>query len=320
MAFRSSLFIDRLALTMDVCRGSRTRALLVAEGLEAQMLLVRSSRRDLLLHYRHAYELRFGEEQTLTIQLEPKIAYRPEERQMARGHRFVRIDWNPNKARKADPHQWGRIYELLVELVPGFNMEYLLAHAMITRVDCSFDLHGQHVSGLQIFSLLRRAHTDHFHNGPLGLVNSIGIGRYDGDKYLRVYDKRFEMQSAQIGRLARPIENRRVVRRKRPWTRFELRLKDVGSFDALNSIRNPFSGYTVRILEQMARAATGYVDGWFIDSCRLRGVHAALSTIANQRTRTRYANIVRQIDPPEWWDADQIWSEMNAAMEEVFSP
>ncbi|MCW5669761.1 MAG: hypothetical protein KIT86_08870 [Hydrogenophaga sp.] len=250
--------------------------------------------------------------------MNPLMAHRVDTEGNARGRRFMRLEWNPNEARRANPQHWSQIQHVLSELIPGFDIEYVLEHAVITRIDLAFDLHGQHVNGIQVFSLLRRAHSGRYEHGPLGVTNSIEIGRYGGDRYLLVYDKRLQLGSALIGRFTRAARTSNLVRRTRPWTRFEVRLKDVGSFAELDALSNPFAGYTVSTIGQMGESVSGYVEGWFLDACRYRGIQAALSTIPNQRTRTRYASLVRKLEPPEWWSPEALWSEMPVAVADIF--
>lgn len=318
MSYRTNIFIDKLNITYDVRRELHSRVLGAADGLAIDERLVRIYRSDLLNNYQRAYEFEFGCGEKLKIQMHPWVSHNPVAVRASRGRRFIRLEWNPRKARLVDPHSWQCVMHLLSELIPGFTQDSLLNSACITRMDLAFDLYGQHVNALQIFSLLRRAFSGHYVHGPAGTTNAIEIGRPDGDKYLRVYNKRLERQITQIEVIASPTIGSRVIRRRRSWTRFELQLRDVGSFARLEAMANPFAGFTVRTVDQIATLANGYIAGWFLDSCRFRGVHAALSTIQNQRARTKYANLVRQAEPPHWWDAEILWLEMPAALQEVF--
>ncbi|MGE0347703.1 hypothetical protein [Hydrogenophaga sp.] len=178
------------------------------------------------------------------------------------------------------------------------------------------------MNDLQVFSLLRRAFTGHYKYGPLALLNAIEIGRAKGDKYLRVYDKIVQLKNALLEGNSDPLERYLPPARGRrtiPHVRFELQLRDVGSLPDLLRMSNPWAGFTVRTIRGIAERGTGHVFSWFLDSCRMRGVHAALSFIEDQRQRTKFANRVREASPPTWWDADAIWAELGDALQVAFT-
>lgn len=149
------------------------------------------------------------------------------------------------------------------------------------------------------------------------------FGRSNSDRYLLVYDKDFHLRMSAIAgynntagadsRRARPL-----LRRTRTRTRFELRLKDTGPLANLQSISNPFSRYTVKEFRQLEQSLCGFQLAHFLDSCRLRGMQSALSLITDRRTRARYAAAVREVDPPEWWGSEELWTERHQAFGEVF--
>jgi len=318
MSHRSSLFIDKLNITYDIRRELHSQVLLMAEGLETEERWTRIHRSRLLNNYRCAYAFDLGLGECLTVQMHPWTAHDSSAQRSSRGRRFMRLEWNPRRAKQVDASYWLRFSELLGELIPGFADENLLENAYVTRMDLGFDVRGQHVDSLQVFSLLRRAASGHYVHGPTGKRNAIEIGKPEGDRYLRIYDKWLQSNITQPQSTPRHGSHPRLLRRQRSWTRIELQLRDVGRFARLGCIRNPFAGYTIRAIERIANTQIEYVEEWFLDSCRQRGLHAALSLIPKQRTRTKYVNLVREAESPSWWNADQIWADLPAALTAAF--
>jgi hypothetical protein len=322
MSYRTRLFLDKISITVHVDRSLHHRILLASEGMELQEKIRRKSGpSELLKNYRRAYTLGLGGGEELTIQLDPRREARNQQTTAFPHHRFLRLEWNPCKAHFANHAAFTLITQFLAELIPGFEIIAFLEAINITRIDISFDVRGVHVDGLCISALLRRTFTGHYVYGPSGARNSMEFGQPTSDQYLLVYDKNLEQKINKNGRFdGSPINDARrakVVRRSR--TRFELRLRDVGPLSRLFSMPNPFSRYTVRGLFNVERERRGHVFEWFLDSCRQRGVQAALSRIENPRQRTKYALAIREAQPPSWWEPSVLWNELAAAVKEAFS-
>lgn len=322
MSYRTSLFVDRLTLTYDVPRNAHSDVLARIQGLINEDRLRPAYRGDLRANYRLAYSYEFGNGAKLYLQAHPRGDENASSARATRGRRFLRLDWNPRKARRLGGHRSDQVVNLLSELIPNFSYEDWVEDVCITRIDLAFDVRREPMNDLQVFSLLRRTFTGHYKYGPYSLLNAIEIGRAWGDKYLRVYDKIVELKNALLEGNADPIEcylpplpGRRTI----PHVRFELQLRDVGSIAGLLRMNNPWSGFTVRTIHAIATRGSGYMFAWFLDSCRTRGVHAALSFIENQRERSNFANRVREASPPAWWDADEIWAELGDALRAAFA-
>lgn len=276
----------------------------------------------LLKIYSIAYSLEFGGGESLVIQMAPWEGLRASGEASHR-RRFLRCEWNPAKASLANAFSSARIGEVLGHLIPGFSSTRWHQNMHVTRLDLAFDLYRVSLDGICISALLRRAFSGiytHHRYGAGGRRTGLEIGKPDSDCYLRVYDKNLERQYRQNGGLvrtpARNITASRVLRRTRSCVRFELQLRDVGLLERLGAMSNPYDRYTVR--EISGGVQNDHVFGWFLDSCRLRGMQAALSTIANQRQRTAYIRLVRETAPPPWWNAETLWREVPAAIGGAF--
>lgn len=320
MSRRTPLFIDKISITSHIDRALRNHVLMACEAMEVNERL---SRRlwpsELLKNYQRAYTMSLGGGEELAIQLDPRRDSRDQKTGTSR-HRFLRLEWTPHYVTAGCPSAFLPLHEFLVDAIPCFELGAFLETMNITRIDISFDVRGVHVNGLEISALLRRNFTGHYVNGPHGLRNAVYLGQPTSDQYLLVYDKNLEEKKRQNGSIGEwPLNQmRRGKPVPRSRTRFELRLRDVGSLGRLFGMSNPFDRYEVREFFNVERAMRGHVMEWFLDSCRVRGVQAALSRVEDPRQRARYAQAVRETRPPAWWNTDQLWGELAEAVQRTF--
>lgn len=233
----------------------------------------------------------------------------------------MRIEWNPTEANKACGDAMEQIASVLSHCIPGGSVNLIL-EGHITRIDLSFDLSGANMHDFSVSAMLRRnqsgkyeqLHETYTHAGK---INSRYLGKADSNKYLLIYDKWAERESPQFAgnkpRRNEVYEGR--YRRARPlsWIRFELTLRQVGSWDSLFDSPNPFNRYLVAQHECIPSALRGYEGVFFAAACEKFGTQAALSLIEDTKLRNRYAKALRQAGPPDWWKPEEIWSELGGA-------
>jgi hypothetical protein len=297
---RSVLYIDRLSITLPVERSDHEVVLQnLAEHASTGLITQEQNPYSALLKsYRFAYHIHFDERTTCIVQVAPR----------AYGSRYIRLEWNPAKARKAHRNPMGRIMEMLQTCLPNYSPNLVL-EANITRIDLSFRLYGVSVDSILVCTILRK---------PLS-------GRYFAphvDQYLLIYDKKLEIASRQIGQLGkhhgRETSTTRVRHAALALTQFELRLRSVGTFENLASIPNPFETYTVTSYERAKHLKVGHQWVWFVDSCKMRGAQAALSMIEDRRERTKYRRELETSGQPSWWNPTKIWAELPHALSRMF--
>lgn len=337
MLMRTDLFVDRLSMTLDVPPRDQISLIHCLEGLMSQEILADAGPySDLRKAYRHAFKFELANS-TVTFQLEPYGTPAGTTR-AAGARRFLRVQFNPAKARAEQFDVLGFIVEHLQAAVPSFTHQHLLMSASITGIDLTFDAFCR-IESFDLFYILRAIATRRYSvlsavdeqtletsYHPNGLVNSKDYGKYDGDRYLVVYDKVTELRTCQIEGLsnsARGVYRRcavtnRWIRYERPRTRFELSLNDVGNAANLLRMRNPFRRYTVRHLGAELRGLRQHEQQMFYDSCARRGLHQALSLIEDKSERKRFANAVRALPTPTWWEATRIWAELPHALALAF--
>lgn len=318
MDARTNLFIDWLSLTLSINNSYHNEVMDRLHGLAVDGVIFReeNAHSGLFKSYRTAYHIKLNQKEFCTIQVRPHIP----------SHRFMRIEWNPNKAQKAHIDSWHYIQNILSECIPSYSFD-LITNANITRIDLSFDLRRIPIESLLVFATLRKnfsARYLQFHEkfGKTGRLNALEIGRSDGDQYLLIYDKNLERetrQSSGIPHSSVDSQNPRTAHRiKASRTRFELRLRSVGTWGDLNSISNPFERYTVISHINAGCVKNDHHWQFFIDSCKWRGAQAALSLIENRRERTCYRDALQVLDPPTWWSPEQIWVELPNAVRQTF--
>lgn len=311
---RSHLFIDRLSMTILIEPAERSPVVEILLSLASDGTLHAEQNRysGLLKSYRYAFYLPFDEERSCSIQVMPR----------APGSRFMRLEWNPANAQKVHADPMGHIVELLRRCVPSYSANLIL-DANITRIDLSFRLYRIHVDSLLVFTTLRkpvsgRYFAPHAQYDRTGRLNSMEIGRPDGDQYLLIYDKCLERENRQIGRLAQFAASLRhspeVRRIKAPLSQFELRLRNIGNIENLGSMPNPFTLYSIINHTNAGGIRNDHQWQWFVDSCKVRGGQAALSMIENRRERTEFRNALRESNPPSWWNPVEIWREVPDAI------
>lgn len=320
---RTNLFIDRTSFTLAIPTSDRAN---LHRSLN-EMLLDDAIQRvdnpfsELLKSYRYAYVLPLAEGSQLSIQVEPRDSAESTDitRPRRRGtRRYLRIEWNPHAATTRGGLAFDHVLRLLARIISSFNIEMLL-QANITRMDLTFDVLGVHVDRIDVFTLLRRTNSVRYKYGPIGMLNSTRLGLYGADKQLLVYDKSLEQRTRQIEQYAQRCWSARgpLIRRRPAHTRFELQLRDIGPLEVLGTMANPFATYTVRTLQGHDNAGDSLWP-FFLDSCRLRGIQAALSRIPDRAQRDKLRRRVQMLDPPSWWNPQQLWQELPAAIAQVF--
>lgn len=301
---RSKLFIDKLSLTLNIpiADHGHVKGAFDYACLDDRLERESNVHSELFKNYAHAYRLNFGPTCFCTVQLQPR---RP-------GHRFIRLEWNPNLAQAANPESIGMIHALLSECVPSYESIQLF-DARITRIDLAFDVYRTRVESVFISSLLRKNSSGQYVQLSeeflhTGYVNARYVGKPGSDKYLLIYDKDLEAANREI----RPIPA--IPRYPIPRTRFELRLRNVGTLSQLAMQGNPWLAYSVTSRMRVSGIKNDFAWQHFLDSCSYRGAQAALSMIPNRRKRTEYRNALYESTPPQWWNPEQIWRELVPAI------
>lgn len=311
--------IDKLSMTIDINSRAHSGVLqrLQAMELHEDVLRVTNADSNLLKSYRYAYLVNISPDQACTIQIAPKD--RGDRR------RFMRLEWNPHKSSRGGGNSFDRILHCLSECIPTFDPIAVITESSITRIDISFDLFRVPVDSLLAFTILRKPNSRRFAElqqdyGPRGYLNSVDLGRYDADRYLVIYDKNIERRKRGIGGIGLYKNGTTVGYRPIPRTRFELRLRDVGTYRDFLTLPNPYENYTITTFRSARAPSQDHHWVHFLDSCEVRGAQAALSLIENRRIRTQYRDALRACQPPDWWNPSLLWEEAKNAFRRILLP
>jgi hypothetical protein len=284
--------IDKISLTLPLF-GIDANPRLVHEIFEQitqdRTELERARDPDLFKNYRYAWLLRLDEENHCVVQYSPR----------GRNTNFTRLEWNPAKV---GARGMNRIRNFLAECLP--SIDEAINNARITRIDLAFDVWRVHIDSILIFAGSRKPNSRAYFQSN-GRLNALEIGLRKSNRFFKVYDKRLN-----------DIENgkRRIAGSK---TRFELSLKDIGGWAQLETMQNPFPFYSVLMLVNIGGVSTDHTWQWFVDSCKGRGAQAAISLIQDRRQRKAYQSALRELDPPNWFDPDSLWSELPDALNQI---
>ena len=130
---------------------------------------------------------------------------------------------------------------------------------------------------------------------PTGTTQSLYIGDKNSNLHYCIYDKNRNQHL--------PHEYEEPI-----ITRFEARTKRSMSPIELPLIANPLANLSVVELDLLSdRTQLQGIDCWFLDSCRYRGMQAALRLCRDSRTRTRYRDIINDAGAAAWWDPTSLW-------------
>lgn len=280
-------------------------------GLEGSDELSSANRwSDLRRNYALAYRMvGLNSKSLCTVQADPyelrQASFTGMPLRSDRGQRgFMRVEWNPSAL---GPLSKSRLSMLLETIVPGYSAQLFLSTARVTRIDLSFDIYNVHPDSFLVFTPpLRKTVSVRYAYGGEGGCNAIQIGSSTSDRQLLIYDKRLQLD---LQSRARTVP---LLRRSR--TRFELRLQ-ASSLQALMTGPNPFAQYVV--VPKALMSTQGFklheVD-FFLDSCIQRGAQAALSRIEDIRLRRKYAEALRAIPSPNWWQPSITWAQLPRAL------
>lgn len=286
MVSLSHLFIDKIALTIPVQSQSLQHG--IAEQLRAcaEARIIESVLYgDLLLRYFLAYSIPLAGGRSAVVQIAPR----------GDGLNYFRCEYNPSSRGLANEHPFSLIAGILFPAWAGFASS--LEHARINRMDFAIDIHGVPIDRLGVHHSSRSTFSRQY--GRDGRITGLYLGKRTSERHVVIYDKKREARACHA----------RILRGER--TRVEIRTTDIGPLSAVANMRNPFSAIAISIYPPHDADAHGYAH--FLDSCRFRGVQAALHLVQNRRKRAEYRDWLNQNCTPPWWDAGAIWAQRMTA-------
>lgn len=289
MARLSELKLDKLSLTLPIeneviKEGIRDYLSEAAHGQSSRIFPVRSGAR-----YGSAFQLRLTPEESCNIQIDP---YR-------RGHNYMRLEFNPAKLGESGCSVLREFLEGLL----GTDYTDAIRGCRITSIHFAIDLYRLNIENISVFKRTRVG--SHAYFTEEGKLSSLTLGSLKGGTCIYIYDKEREQRDKGRPSIATPK------------TRIEIRLRPKCSPQELQSIANLFDELTIVEYRSLSDFSSEHAWIWFLDSCRTRGTTAALALISDPKTRRRWANRIREIAPPAWWNPTAIWDQLGDALSRV---
>lgn len=303
MPSRSPLFVDKISLTLSLedvgAIGRITESVLHQDRVGGFRFLPMPREGG----YRHSKAIVFDNDCKVLVQYSPRRLSEAS-RQTDRRRRPLRLEWNPARLREAPEYQ-----AAFLAILRGWFRDALareMWRATITRIDFAADVRGVNLNRI----LVARSDTtvkSSLYLGREGQLESNYLGSKDSDLLYLLYDKRTE----RGGRVHGGGFER---------TRIEVRIREALRISELLSFENPFAKLTLREwrrLEICSNENSQHQWVWFFDSCKLRGLEAALNSIRDPRARRGWRRRVAEIESPEWWRPEEIWAGLPYAIEQI---
>lgn len=217
---------------------------------------------------------------------------------------FLRVDFNPAKVGSGGI---AYVKAIINSLVPG-GYQALVNQGKVTRLDVAVDIQNLRLQDLMVYAVAKRQsdlvqrHLDaNGHDCRLEFLTHY-LGSRRSDEYFCVYSKSLELGLKDEDR-----------------TRFEVRLRNnylrsvvasgakISSLAELCNLRNPFPSLEVHDFSQTL-VLKGSLVMLFLDSCRYRGLHAALRQLSS-RDRDKVRRLILPKIRSDWWHPDEWWAE-----------
>ncbi|HEY8606312.1 MAG TPA: hypothetical protein VIM12_04260 [Noviherbaspirillum sp.] len=310
-------------MTLDIPDADRDQVrlqlLALSELGEIEQVTNRYSK--ILKGYRYGFMLPFDDQSTYSclIQIEPNGAFR--------NSRYMRMEWNPSSASRVCANPAAGIRRMLEICVPSYSPG-LLSEANVTRIDLAFNLYRIPIDSILVSTILRKPVSGRYFAprakyGKTGYLNSQEIGDPESDRYLVIYDKNLEREFRNFegNRMSTEPQRSQFPRVQPRWARFEIRLRNLGSWGRLPYIQeNPFEAYSVTTYTTAQIIRDDHYWAYFLADCKLNGAQAALSKIIDKRERARMRKALYVGDPPLWWNPEALRMELSSALDRAFQP
>lgn len=285
-----AVIVDFLSFTFDVDVDSREGLVRYFHGAVSDRSSMYQPTYDMRQYgYRHGFQFAIN----CTTQKTCKVYYDPWRDNCS----FVRCVYNPSQVDNSGQED---IEDTLLVLTHHF-CEYSLDSLRITRLDVAIDILDAYIHRL-LATVPRHPQTrprlqkSCLYCSPTGTTQTLYIGDKNSELHYCIYDKNRNQH------LPRGHEEPIV-------TRFEARIKHTLYPSQLAALQNPLAGLDVIDFPRLEdSAAQDELAPWFLDSCRHRGLHAALRLCRNSRERIRYRRLIHEAGTAAWWNPEESWN------------
>lgn len=201
---------------------------------------------------------------------------------------YLRVDLNPSHADMV------AVTATLLTAIPSWESD-VSTLGKLTRFDAAVDVWGIRPDQLLAYYPGKQISQTYCKSGR---TETYTIGKRGEDNFIVIYDKRLEVKEMNIKYgLNIKVPDHDI-------TRLEIRMKPDCSFQALQSIANPFQ----KLMLKTHYPAKHSDELWrfFIATARFEGLQCALQRL-NPATRIKFQKRVNDY-PSTWWNPTKVWA------------
>lgn len=314
---KAAVKVDRLSITLDILSYQHDEVLKAAKDLCAvdkkgrHALHLRKQPNKHGSRYKQNYKIYNSNECIGFLSLDP----------LQSTIRFIRLDFNPSKIRRAGC----KIVAQAIRCLVGSNATEVINGANITRLDIAVDLYGIDINSMLYFS----AHTTD--TCTWGKIYKCGkqvmyrlesqyIGALKSNLRIVAYDKRAEIIKDSKGKI---VPKKSIVRNEFRLKPRQIKTKGSSSsckcsvqFDNLESLGNPMQN-----LHIIGIPIPDKDDGHFtllVHAAQHVGAQTALAMLKNSRKRAEYRkHLLGQA--ANYWKAEEYWARAIRAVKKTLA-
>lgn len=288
----SKLFCDKITFTIDYPNPKDQQT--IAKNMKELTAGKMHSYKGYSKRYVHRIFVKEKDEWDNALQM--MVEYLPR----ASGTSFVRLDFNPAHC------DMERILWFLTILLPG-GVTDLAAKGKVTRIDLTVDLTGVHVSSLLAVYPAMQVSKVYCKSG---MIETLGIGCYEGAKKIILYDK-----TRQVKEMNEKFGTNYSIPTD-PTTRVEICLRPNCGLSHLIELDNPFEKLIVSSIASIPKL-DDLTWKLFIAVAQMRGAQDALLMVDDKNLRKAYRERVKG-GIAQWWNVTKIWAGWHGVLEDVF--
>ena len=284
----SPLFIDKLSFLL---KPKRDLNYFYDNALEiittSKKEIIKSAKYTKGERYKHSFIIELGNNTHCLAQFKPlqecNAAFRFELNPAHAGHTGINI-----------------LQNYLIQFF-GESTEELMRQAFFSSLDIAADISYVNVDDLMIFR--EKTKRSAMYWGENGKVETVYLGSPRSDKQIKAYNKRVEA-----------LENRNIdLTEEKTRVECSLRPRNCQLSDLLK-IDNPFAGLHMLQTDDSTITNTSDLTRMFIDSCRYRGMAAALERVHSLERRTQLRSRFVKRYKANWWNVETLWNTFGNAI------
>lgn len=331
MARRSSLFVDRLVLTIDIPQEDR-------EDIRCRIPTTddpswRINRRGPSGIYETNFNLDLGNQRLERGRWDDDAPDRsPVDRPESqlgtsayvsiapryRHQRYLRIEYSPHAAGESGRQRLREFIEVLL----GRDYERRIREARISRIDVGFDVWRVKLADLRIEMAARQGQRfRRQYVGASGELETIYLPA-GGIGFLAIYDKKRDLN--RRNKKESLLRGTTYAPRVTECVRFEYRWsKKKFTWAEVIALPNNFMRYDVRAFQHLSTRLDADLERLFFDAGGTRSITRLLESINGtspqerilRRNRLRLSS--NQLPIPEWWNPSEFWRELPLAIANI---